>query len=115
MICKTRTIDTVLVFHCSAEWEHFRSIYFKFDEREGFLLLRFKFAAWGNMCFPARHCCYIKVQKQYVYFPCGRAIISDVIPDVNSDVISDVISSVTSEASPKRIRYRGNKSLRGFL
>lgn len=111
MICKTRTIDTVLVFHCSAEWEHFRSIYFKFDEWEGFLLLRFKFAARGNMCYPARHCCYITVQKQYVYFPCGRAIISDVIPDVNSDVIS----SVTSEASPKRIRYRGNKSLRGFL
>ena len=79
------------------------------------------------MCFPARRCCYIKVQKQYVYFPCGRAIISDMISDVNSDVISDmisdvifdvisdVISSVTSEASPKRIRYRGNKSLRGFL
>lgn len=70
---------------------------------------------------------YITVQKQYVYFPCGRAIISDVIPDVIfdvifdvisyviSDVIFDVISSVTSEASPKRIRYRGNKSLRGFL
>ena len=135
MICKTRTIDTVLVFHCSAEWGYFRSIHFKFDEWEGFLSLRFKFAARGNMCFPARRCCYIKVQKQYVYFPCGRAIISDVIPDVNSDVISDVfsdvifdvisyvisyvisdvISSVTSEASPKRIRYRGNKSLRGFL
>ena len=70
---------------------------------------------------------YITVQKQYVYFPCGRAIIADMISDVNSDVISDmisdvifdvisdVISSVTSEASPKRIRYRGNKSLRGFL
>lgn len=111
MICETRTIDTVLVFHCSVEWENFRSIYFKFDEWEGFLLLRFKFAARENMCFPARHCCYIKVQKQYVYFPCGRAIISDMI----SDVIFDVISSVTSEVSPKRIRYRGNKSLRGFL
>lgn len=114
-------------WHCSAEWEHFRSIYCKFDEWEGFLLLCFKFAARGNMCFPARRCCYIKVQKQYVYFPCGRAIISDMISDVIfdvisyvisyviSDVISDVISSVTSEASPKRIRYRGNKSLRGFL
>lgn len=95
MICKTRTIGIVLVFHCSAEWEHFRSIYFKFDEREGFLLLYFKFAARGNMCFPARHCCYIKVQKQYVYFPCGRAIIFDMIPDVNSDVISDVIFGVS--------------------
>ena len=42
-------------------------------------------------------------------------IISDMISDVNSDVISDVISSVTSEVSPKRIRYRGNKSIRGFL
>ena len=117
MICKTRTIDTVLVLYCS-EWEHFRSIYFKFDEWEGFLLLCFKFAARGNMCFPARRC-YIKVQKQYVYFPCGLAIISDMISDVIFDVISyvisDVISSVTSEASPKRIRYRGNKSLRGFL
>lgn len=119
MICETRTIDTVLVFHCSAERERFRSIYFKFDERECFQLLCFKFAARGNICFPARHCCYIKVQKQYVYFPCGRAIISDMISDVNSDVISDGISdvnsSVTSEVSPKRIRYRGNKSLRGFL
>ena len=115
MICETRTIDTVLVFHCSAEWGYFRSIYFKFDEWEGFLLLRFKFAARENMCFPARRCCYIKVQKQYVYFPCGRAIISDVISDVNSGVIFGVISSVTSEASPKRIRYRGNKSIRGFL
>lgn len=95
MICKTRTIDTVLVFHCSAEWGYFRSIYFKFDERECFLLLRFKFAARGNMCFPARRCCYIKVQKQYVYFPCGRAIIFDMIPDVNSDVISDVIFGVS--------------------
>lgn len=89
------------IWHCSAEREHFRSIYFKFDEWEGFLLLRFKFAVRGNMCFPARRCCYIKVQNQYVYFPCGRAIISDMISDVNSDVISDVISSVTSEASPK--------------
>ena len=95
MICKTRTIDTVLVFYCSAEWENFRSIYFKFDEWEGFLLLRFKFAARGNMYFSARYCCYIKVQKQYVYFPCGRAIIFNVIPDVNSDVISDVIFGVS--------------------
>lgn len=94
MICKTRTINTVLVFHCSAEREHFRSIYCKFDEWEGFLLLRFEFAARGNMCFPARRCCYIKVQKQYVYFPCGRAIISDMISDVIFDVISYVISDV---------------------
>lgn len=95
MICKTRTIDTVLVFHCSAEWEHFRSIYFNFDEWEGFLLLRFKFAARGNMCFPARRCCYIKVQKKYVYFPCGRAIIFNVISDMISDVKSDVIFGVS--------------------
>lgn len=46
------------------------------------------------MCFPSLRCCYIKVQKQYVYFPCGRAIIFNVIPDVNSDVNSDVISDV---------------------
>lgn len=111
------------IWHCSAEREHFPSFRFKSTEREGFLLLCFKFAARGNMCFSARRCCYIKVQKQYVYFPCGRAIISDMISDVVfdvisyviSDVISDVISSVTSEASPKRIRYRGNKSFRGFL
>lgn len=58
------------------------------------MLLRFKFAARGNMRFPARRCCYIKVQKHYVYFPCGRAIISDMISDVIFDVISDVISDV---------------------
>lgn len=49
------------------------------------------------MRFLARRCCYIKVQKQYVYFPCGRAIISDVIPDVIFDMISDMISDVISD------------------
>lgn len=49
------------------------------------------------MCFSARHCCYIKYKKQYVYFPCGRAIISDVISDVIFDVISDMISDGISD------------------
>ena len=35
-----------------------------------------------------------KVQKQYVYFPCWRAILFDVISDVIPDVISDVIFGV---------------------
>ena len=79
------------------------------------MLLCFKFAARGNMCFPARHCCYIKVQKQYVYFPCGRAIIFDVISDMIFDVISDVIFDVIFGVRLVGMSISGKtENLRGF-